>query len=412
MGKISKTEIVMRAVFIVFTALSIAFAGFMVQMSLAETRISEYGVRFQEFPDYAHALIQGETGITADKLDTRLYSDIIMYGNRLHFPFGPVPVALFLPFALLPGDGFPTLAITFLLLAATGALAFRIAKSRGLTERDALWIAAAYSLGSAVAPLAIPVANSWLVILIANVFLLLALDSHLTKRRVWLTGTFLALATATRPVSAIGILAYVLLTTRWRRETGSKSTTSRLPLPASRLIKLLLPLIFAVLLIGAYNHLRFGDFTESGYEIQWQADPVLRERMTHGSMDLRYLPDNLRYFLIEPPNLAGSFPFVLPDGMGMGIIFGSPFMLYILFRIKRWRKMIKPLAAAAIGLVPALTFYASGFSQIGYRYAVDVYPLLFLALIAAFGDKVPRIAKALITISVIAHIIWMVALFT
>lgn len=70
------------------------------------------------------------------------------------------------------------------------------------------------------------------------------------------------------------------------------------------------------------------------------------------------------------------------------------------------------LLTTAVGLVPALTFCASGFTQIGYRCAADICPLLFLALITAFGKKVPRAAKALIVISVIAHITWMIALFT
>ena len=414
----NRQDTLIRAVFIVLTALLIAFAGFVVQLSLADAPMSEFGVRFQEFPDLARSMLRGETGIPLDRLETRVYSDVILHDGHLQLPFGPVPVAVLLPLALLPSAIFPTLSVTFLFLAAAGALIFRIARLRGLSENDAAWIAVAYSLGSAVAPLAIPLANSWFVLLIANVFLLLALESHLTERKTWITGSFLALAMATRPVSAIGLLIYVLLTSRYERaggrklEAGSSLNTSRIPPPASHLLSLLLPLIFAVIIVGAYNHLRFGDFTESGYGIQWLADPVLKERMIYGAMDLRYVPQNLWYFLLKPPNIVGGFPFVIPDGMGMGIIFGSPFILYIAFSARRWRQMAKPLAAAAIGLVPALAFFASGFSQIGYRYAVDVYPLLFLALIAAWGSRVPRFAKALIVFSIAAHLVWMVVLLT
>ncbi len=391
----------LRIVFFVLAASVIALAGFAVQTKVREAEVARWGVRFQEFPDFAGALLDGSVGIPAVRLRDRLYTDVILHEGRLQLPFGPVPVMLFLPLAAFPCDVFPTLSVSFLLLAATTLLVHRIARSHGLRDRDAAWIAAAYSLGSAVTPLAIPIPNSWLVLLIANVFLLLALDSHLAGRRTWVTGSLLALATATRPVSAIGILSYILLTSKPAREKMARTV-----------IGLALPLVIAVAVIGAYNHYRFGDFTETGYGLQWQADPVLADRMTFGPMDPRYVPRNLRYFLIEPPHLIGRFPFVVPDGMGMGIVFGSPYLLYILFAYKKWRRMLKPLTAAAVGLVPALTFYASGFAQIGYRYAVDVYPLLFLALIAAFGKKVPRSAKALIVLSISAHFVWVVALLT
>jgi hypothetical protein len=425
-------NILARTLLFIGTVVLMFTAGTLLQFNVPDFVSGEHRARFQELPDYTAELTRGGFGIPTEMLDTRLYTDVILHDGRIHMPFGPMPVALLLPFSVFRVTIFPTLGLTMLILLAAGLLMYRIARHKGMNEDGAVWLAVAYCFGSAILPLTIPIATSWMILLMANIFLLLALYSYLSKKSHWVTGTFLALATATRPVSAIGIFVYIALN-EWSTKIYRKTTSLTLPrlcaregkhficsLPLirggglgwGRFAALILPIIIAIFIIGAYNHLRFNDFTESGYRIQWQADPVLAERMTYGAMNARYIPQNLRYFLVEPPNIINRFPFVIPDAMGMGIIFGSPYILYVLFLAKHRWETVRPLAAAAIGLIPALTFFASGFAQIGYRYAVDIYPLLFLALIAVFNGKVPRPAKVLIVLSVITHIIWIATMLT
>ncbi|MBU0625718.1 hypothetical protein KKF05_05255 [Patescibacteria group bacterium] len=378
----------------------VVLAGLTIQQSFLESRLFAVGVRFQEFPDLAKNFWRGETSIPLGLQPTRYYSDAFPLAGRLYLPFGPLPAVIFMPLVWLAGDIFPTLTVTFLLIVLAGGLMFGLAQQQGLKKKDALWIAGAYALGSALTPLAIPLFTSWSVQLLASVFLLAALYAHFSRHSSWLTGGLLALATITRPLSVLGIVLFVL----W----NDRKLIKKRP---RRVIELLLPLILAGLIIGGYNFARFNNPLETGYHLQWEYNPALVERMVHGANDLRYLPTNLWYFLAAPPKIIDHFPFVVPDAMGMGLLFSCPYLIY-LFVSQNKRRLLAPLGAAAIGLLPALTYYASGYSQIGYRYAVDVYPLIFLAWIMALHGRLPHWVKALIFLAVITNITWMTVYFT
>lgn len=148
----------------------VVLAGLTIQQSFLESRLFAVGVRFQEFPDLAKNFWRGETSIPLGLQPTRYYSDAFPLAGRLYLPFGPLPAVIFMPLVWLAGDIFPTLTVTFLLIVLAGGLMFGLAQQQGLKKKDALWIAGAYALGSALTPLAIPLFTSWSVQLLASVF--------------------------------------------------------------------------------------------------------------------------------------------------------------------------------------------------------------------------------------------------
>jgi uncharacterized membrane protein len=383
-------------IFILLAAILISLAGYFIFQNLANSDSFTIGIRFQECPDMAKSFWRGELSIPSELQPTRYYSDIFPLNDKLFLPFGPLPALIFMPFVLLSGAIFPTTVITFLFIALAGILIFKIARWHGLKENESIWIAAAYALGSALTPLAIPLFTSWSVQLFANVFLLAALYTHLMRRAVWLTGILLALAVLTRPLSVIGVLVFIL----WN---GWEKTHEH----NKKLIKLFLPLLGALIIFAIYNYARFDTPWQTGYRLQWEYNPALLERMVHGVSDLHYLPINLWYFLFAPPKIVANFPFVIPDAMGMGLFFSCPYLIY-LFTCRNRRRLLLPLGAAAVGVFPALIYYANGYSQIGYRYAVDVYPLIFLTLISSIRNKLPTWLKILIVLSVLAHTTWII----
>lgn len=388
-------------VFVLLAILSAGFLGLKTDETIQDSRIAKDGIKFQEIPNLARNFWAGRAWIPIEQLDGRSYSDAFVWNKKIYLPFAPMAIIAYMPLVLLTEDTFPVMAFTFPLLLIAGWLIFLIAREYGMRAKNAIWVGLAYSLGSSLAPLAIPLYASWSVILLANIFLLSALWSHQTRRHPLLTGLFLSFAVMTRPISVFGILMYFLLKAIFNREKKA-----RLP----KALSIVLPVLIGLVVVGCYNQVRFGDFFETGYRMQWEYDQALTDRMTHGAFDLHYMPVNFWYMLLAPPNLIGRFPFVLPNPMGLGLLFSSPYLIYLAGI--RNRKSLIPLLAAFAGMIPVLTYYATGFWQIGYRYAVDIYPLIFLALISSLAPKLPNPAKALIAISVFAHVIWIVCFTT
>jgi hypothetical protein len=70
------------------------------------------------------------------------------------------------------------------------------------------------------------------------------------------------------------------------------------------------PLFACVLLLGLYNHLRFGSWTEFGvsYTLQgWQS------ARTYKFYSLARAPAGMFYYVLSPPHLSATFPFIRVD---------------------------------------------------------------------------------------------------
>jgi len=86
----------------------------------------------------------------------------------------------------------------------------------------------------------------------------------------------------------------------------------------------------------------------------------------------------------------------------MGIFFTSPFLLYVfLVDFKKYKIAFSSLISCITGILPALFYGGVGVWQFGYRYALDIYPFLFLILSLYFKEKMPILAKLLIFYSVV-----------
>ena len=59
-------------------------------------------------------------------------------------------------------------------------------------------------------------------------------------------------------------------------------------------------------------------------------------------------------------------------------------------------------------VVPIVTYYGTGASQFGYRYALDFFPLLYLVLCRAFAPSMPVPVRWLTMASVLfnAYLLW------
>lgn len=147
-----------------------------------------------------------------------------------------------------------------------------------------------------------------------------------------------------------------------------------------------------------YNYLRFHSIFEYGYRYIHEAANLENLRVTYGVMSLSHIPRNIRYFAFELPKFSWSNGLHMDINLlGNSLFFLSPPLLYIFFaspiiRIGR-RKRLHPytmslILGGVITFLPILMLYSTGWVQFGYRYALDIMPVMVLITLFAVRGKV------------------------
>jgi len=167
-----------------------------------------------------------------------------------------------------------------------------------------------------------------------------------------------------------------------------------------------------------YNYFQFNNFFESGLNYI-QNDPRFIEQKRIGFFNFKYLFHNSYYFLINPLKFKTSFPFIYPDPEGNSMFSTSPLFI-LLFGLLSKKLFSKKVFFISINLflsgVIALLFLfygSTGWFQFGYRYALDVIPLLILALAFVIGKFPKSVVVGLFLLSVAINVmgaIWMLQL--
>ena len=155
--------------------------------------------------------------------------------------------------------------------------------------------------------------------------------------------------------------------------------------------------------MGGYNFLRFGNIFDQGYATQAVWYPPLIKAREYGLLSLVHIPGNIYHFLFATPlpvlDQAGPpvlrFPYFKADPWGMSLFVTSPY-LFFLFRAKYYDKLSKIiLIAVFLASIPMFLYYGVGWRQVGYRYALDFFPLIFWLYIIKKAEEIPNISSSL-----------------
>ncbi len=317
--------------------------------------------------------------------------DTADYGGKIFWPLGPLPAIFLMPFVFL-ADSFgiffkqgyvqPFIALVIFLLI------LRIGQQIGFKNGNNFWLAFAFCFASPFLLIAVSPGWGQLAYLFSVFFIFLGISEHLSKNRPVIIGLAFGLAAASRLTAGLGIIFFIL-----EALTSSRKITKEI---FKRIIFLTIPILASVLLIGIYNYLRFDNFFEQGYSYQNVTTDALAKARNYGLMNLVHIPGNLYYFLLSAPvpifkdglSHVLKFPYIKPDPWGMGIFFSSPYLLTLFFLSKRDRISKLLLLTCGIVALPIILYYGIGYSQIGYRYALDFLPLIFFLLARNyFRDK-------------------------
>lgn len=173
-----------------------------------------------------------------------------------------------------------------------------------------------------------------------------------------------------------------------------------------------LSLIFiplTIITLAYYNYLRFGSVFESGLRYMQLHSRYISDLLNYGYFNLHFVLYNL-YFLI--------FNTKIPDSEGTSIFITSPlFILLIVSLFKKHFFTVKNkfisssiIITVVLILFPALVFNGTGWFQWGYRYALDIYPLLFLLLLIIINKYSNKVILTLVTLSILINLygtLWM-----
>ncbi len=310
--------------------------------------------------------------------------DMSMYRGRVYLYWGPAPALLLLALkAIVPvtvGDHI----LTFIFLL--GAFVFESLLLVRLWRRFFADLPAwTVALGMLFTGLANPV--PWLLFfpriyeaaiaagqffLMAGLYLAFrALDRPVPSAwRLSLASIAFVCAVGSRATLAVAVavLAFMVLAWLfWNRQLGNGHLSL-----ARSVVAFVLPLVLGALLLGWYNFARFGSPLEFGFRY---AITMLNQNRYHSLLfSPAFLLPNLYIYLLNPPELISTFPFVRPFWNGdlvaafdsrfhsiyqsertIGVIYVAPFLLFAFIPLAylAWSTLRRRQAAPSAVLPPA-----------------------------------------------------------
>jgi len=345
---------------------------------------------YNYFSKLALAFSQGNIYLTEA---SPALNELIPTNNGFYVPYAPMPALILVPFALLlkstPPQILASLIFGSLLVVLTAKLGFLLTKNKA----SAFWIAVLTGFGTNVW-FNSSVGSSWYFAqILASVFLTAAIIESLSKNRGVAVGILLGAAYLSRGHLILSLPFFIL-----------NSKTHKLK-NALEIISGALPFAFFNFY---YNFARFGVIWDKGYTL---IPGVLNEPWYEkGIFHHSYIFRHLKLIFTEFPHFTNNPPFVLPEHIGMAIWITTPaFLLLLLIPLKERLAKISLLACLLIS-IPILTHGTVGFSQFGYRFAIDVYPFVFLLISLVFRKRgVSNFSKLLIIFSIIVNawgVVW------
>ncbi|MFN4141762.1 hypothetical protein [Aestuariivirga sp.] len=292
--------------------------------------------------------------------------------------FPPFPGFLAIPLVLAGGTGQAGfVAISALLYAGSLLLWNGIFRHFGLDSACRAWALAAVGLASPLYYVSLRGDGVWFFAQSTAFFCLaLALHQVLIRRNLVLAGVALGAAMLSRQMSVfyLPLLFLIFL----REEPLFRITPERLKAAAS----LCAAPAFALLLYFAYNHWRFGDPLDTGYDYIFaggETNSMLGKRVAeHGLWSAAYVPFNLFYTFLQGFHAEFADPARLDltglDPAGSSLLAASPWLLLMFFAPAR-RLTFAAVAMAASFTLMMLFYHSNGFSQYNtQRYALDWLP--------------------------------------
>lgn len=310
---------------------------------------------------------------------------------RFYVTNPPMPAIIALPFVYFFGKEFPQEYLAQMM--GMGIVGLTMILSLKLTKnlKISIWSGMLIGLGSIVWFLS-SVGSIWYIGQVASVFFITwALVEIKGKSRPILIGALLGASFLSRSHMALTFPFIIFL--NWDKFKK-----------VDVFIKLMIGFIPFAAFGFTYNYLRFGNILDNGYNYIPDVDtsPWFPKGIWHPS----YIPKNLKILFLEMPRFKNEFPYIFPSWGGMAIWLTSPAFLFSFFApLKRLDSKLMWINILITSFI-VTSHGGTGFSQFGYRFAVDFYPFLTYLTILGISERggLKKIHWLLLIFSIIVNL--------
>lgn len=333
--------------------------------------------------------------------------DVADYYYNFYLYFGPLPSIVLMPFVFIFGKGFPQVSIGIVSLILSFFASYKISRSFKFDITDSLWLSLFFVFSTVLLASSLINITAYQVEAMTVSLVLFAIYEYLAKRRFLIIGVLIGLAIFTRVFLLLTIIFFII-------EFIQKRISKR------EIVLFLIPVVFFSSLYGLYNQRRFHSFFETGisYSISLKTFP-LNSNLQYGMFSPIHIPANLYSLFIMPPepllqNNTGftlKFPFLKVNPWGLAIWYTSPLFLVLFYKFKKHKYTLPLIITIVSLLIPLLMFYSIGFSQYGYRYALDFLPFLFILLLISLKQKLSKVDIGLIITGVLFNAFYITSLW-
>ncbi|OGM79990.1 hypothetical protein A2382_04865 [Candidatus Woesebacteria bacterium RIFOXYB1_FULL_38_16] len=322
-------------------------------------------------------------------------SELVPGKNGMFFVIQPpLPAILAMPFIWLSQTifhtPFPQQILSHLLGAGIVTLTYKLASSQTKAKYLPIWTAILTGFGSIIWYLASTGSVWYLSQVSACFFLLLAIYESLTQKRLIIVSLCIGAAYLSRLHTILSLPFFLYL-------LRDKFKSPR------QLISFFFPMSLFALFNFYYNYLRFNTIFDKGYFLI----PGIYDEpwFSRGMLNIAYIPDHLKSLFLSFPKFLNHPPFIQPSWYGLAIWITTPaFVFSLIPKIKQKKVLFSWISIALIFLVISLRG-GTGWTQFGYRYAVDFYPfLIYLTILGVKKHGINKLAITLLLISVLVNL--------
>lgn len=335
-------------------------------------------------------------------------SELIPINGKYYVIYPPMPALIITPFIALKGLAFDQTLGSIFIGSLNSILVYLLIKkifSDDAKKADsiALWMAILFTFGTIYWFLA-SVGSSWYFAQVTAVFFLfLALNEVFGKRRPWVIGLLLGAAYWSRLPVLLSIPFFLIMLKDQRLNENEIKTNVKSSVENYRLsiFQFFLGLSLFVGLNFLYNYFRFGTIFDVAYYLQ--PDVMNEPWFSKGYFNPAYIPSHLEILFFKGPVFLSTFPYIQPSWAGMAIWMTTPAFI---FAIKSPKDKITLACWSAIIPIALLIMShgGTGFSQFGYRYAMDFYPFLLILTARGICTNLKWYHKLLIGIGVLVNL--------
>ncbi len=343
---------------------------------------------FDYFTRLADSLIEGKYYLDDNP---PWLSELIPAGNNKYYVvYPPMPALVSIPFRYLLKDRFEQHYLSILMGAGIIVLTMSISWIFNKSKKQLIFIGLFAAFGNIIWFLA-SVGSSWYLGQIsAAFFMTAAIYESFKRKRPVLVGIFLGAAFMSRlhTILAFPLFLYIFFDKKYWFLNYFKIGLGAIPLLGFNFY---------------YNFIRFGTVFDKAYLLI----PGLLDEpwFKNGLFNLKYIPDGLKTMFLSLPRFSNTSPYLSPSWAGLSILITSPIFIFTI--LNNYKDKIISFSWISIILISTviLSHGTTGFTQFGYRFAVDFYPLLFLLLIKYLSiHKINKLHWLLLAIGIIVNL--------